>query len=192
MYYPDWRTGRYYSGSFCRACFWRCCCTRNFAGRLFHVILGPFSGLITGVLNGIVQYLLLMALLILFRRPGVLSLFFLMRWLLSAILFGRVTLVGILICSVSIVVLEFVLWVWGFFKKEVITEQYAVLIAVMIGIADAFITFINMQQMMFFYRLYYANWFIALYMLVNGILYSSIGAWMGYRMGEKLKQVMGT
>lgn len=161
-------------------------------GDFFHVILGPFSGLITGVLNGIVQYLLLMALLILFRRPGVLSLFFLMRWLLSAILFGRVTLVGILICSVSIVVLEFVLWVWGFFKKEVITEQYAILIAVMIGIADAFITFINMQQMMFFYRLYYANWFIALYMLVNGILYSSIGAWMGYRMGEKLKQVMGT
>lgn len=160
-------------------------------GDFFHVILGPFSGLITGVLNGIVQYLLLMALLILFRRPGVLSLFFLMRWLL-AILFGRVTLVGILICSVSIVVLEFVLWVWGFFKKEVITEQYAVLIAVMIGIADAFITFINMQQMMFFYRLYYADWFIALYMLVNGILYSSIGAWMGYRMGEKLKQVMGT
>ena len=46
--------------------------------------------------------------------------------------------------------------------------------------------------MMFFYRLYYADWFIALYMLVNGILYSSIGAWMGYRMGEKLKQVMGT
>ena len=161
-------------------------------GDFFHVILGPFSGLITGVLNGIVQYLLLMALLILFRRPGVLSLFFLMRWLLSAILFGRVTLVGILICSVSIVVLEFVLWVWGFFKKEVITEQYAVLIAVMIGMADAFITFINMQQMMFFYRLYYADWFIALYMLVNGILYSSIGAWMGYRMGEKLKQVMGT
>ena len=66
------------------------------------------------------------------------------------------------------------------------------LIAVMIGIADASITFINMQQMMFFYRLYYADWFIALYMLVNGILYSSIGAWMGYRMGEKLKQVMGT
>ena len=161
-------------------------------GDFFHVILGPFSGLITGILNGIVQYLLLMALLILFRRPGVLSLFFLMRWLLSAILFGRVTLVGILICSVSIVVLEFVLWVWGFFKKEVITEQYAVLIAVMIGIADAFITFINMQQMMFFYRLYYADWFIALCMLVNGILYSSIGAWMGYRMGEKLKQVMGT
>ena len=33
-------------------------------GDFFHVILGPFSGLITGVLNGIVQYLLLMALLI--------------------------------------------------------------------------------------------------------------------------------
>lgn len=161
-------------------------------GDFLHVILGPFSGLITGFLSGILQYLLLMALLILFRRPGVLSLFFLIRWLLSAILFGRVTLVGILIYAVSIVVLEFVLWVCGFFKKEIITEQYAVLIAVTIGIADAFITFINMQQMMFFYRLYYADWFIALYMLVNGILYSSIGAWMGYRIGGKLKQVMGT
>lgn len=161
-------------------------------GDFFHVILGPFSGLITGFLSGIVQYLLLVALLILFRRPGVLSLFFLVRWLLSAVLFGRVTLVGILICAVSIAVLEFVLRSLGFFKKEIITEQYAVLIAIMIGMADAFITFINMQQIMFFYRLYYADWFIILYMLINGVLYSSIGAWMGYRIGGKLKQVMGT
>lgn len=40
----DWRTGRYYSGSFCRACFWRCCCTRNFAGRLFSCYLRAVFG----------------------------------------------------------------------------------------------------------------------------------------------------
>lgn len=160
-------------------------------GDFFHVILGPFSGLITGFLSGIVQYVLLVALLILFRQPGVLSLYFLIRWLLSAILFGRVTLVGILICAVSIVVLESVLWVGGFFRKEIITERYAIFIAISIGLGDALITFISMEQMMFFYRLYYADWFITLYMIINGVIYSSIGAWMGYRIGGKLKQVMG-
>lgn len=192
MYYPDWRTGRYYGGSFRRACFWRRCCAGNFAGRLFSCYLRAVFGAYNRdfkwycaipPFNGVVNFIQASRCIIVVFPDALAPV---------CHTFGRVTLVGILICSVSIVVLEFVLWVWGFFKKEVITEQYAVLIAVMIGIADAFITFINMQQMMFFYRLYYADWFIALYMLVNGILYSSIGAWMGYRMGEKLKQVMGT
>ena len=50
----------------------------------------------------------------------------------------------------------------------------------------------NMEQLMFFYRLYYADWFIGLYMLMNGLLYSTLGSWMGYRIGSRLKQVMGT
>ena len=45
---------------------------------------------------------------------------------------------------------------------------------------------------MFFDRLYYADWFIGLYMLMNGLLYSTLGSWMGYRIGSRLKQVMGT
>ena len=50
----------------------------------------------------------------------------------------------------------------------------------------------QMEQLMFFYRLYYADWFIGLYMLMNGLLYSTLGSWMGYRIGSRLKQVMGT
>lgn len=46
------------------------------AGDFLHVILGPFSGLVTGLLSGVVQYMLLMSLLVLFRRPGVTALFF--------------------------------------------------------------------------------------------------------------------
>lgn len=40
------------------------------AGDFLHVILGPFSGLVTGLLSGVVQYMLLTSLLVLFRRPG--------------------------------------------------------------------------------------------------------------------------
>lgn len=64
-------------------------------------------------------------------------------------------------------------------------------IAAMFGIGDAVVTFINLEQMMFFYRLYYADWYIGLYMLINGFLYSSIGAWIGYKLGLKLQQVTG-
>ena len=38
---------------------------------------------------------------------------------------------------------------------------------------------------------YYADWYIGLYMLINGLLYSSIGSWLGYKVGIKLQQVMG-
>ena len=161
-------------------------------GDFLHVILGPFSGLVTGLLSGVVQYLLLMALLILFRQPGVAALFFLMRWLLSAVLFGRVTPVGILICAVSVVIIEVALWVVGFYRKKELSPIYAMGISFLIGCADAVITFINMEQLMFFYRLYYADWFIGLYMLMNGLLYSTIGSWMGYKIGSRLKQVMGS
>ncbi len=65
-------------------------------------------------------------------------------------------------------------------------------ISFLIGLCDAGITFVNMEQLMFFYRLYYADWFIGLYMLMNGLLYSTLGSWMGYRIGSRLKQVMGT
>ena len=161
-------------------------------GDFLHVILGPFSGLVTGLLSGVVQYLLLMALLILFRQSGVAALFFLMRWLLSAVLFGRVTPAGILICASSLVIIEAALWLVGFYKKKEISFWYGAGVSFLIGCCDAGITFINMEQLMFFYRLYYADWFIGLYMLVNGLLYSTLGSWMGYRIGSRLKQVMGS
>lgn len=159
-------------------------------GDFLHVILGPFSGFVTGLLSGVVQYLLLVSLLILFRRPGVAALFFLIRWLLSAVLFGRVTPVGILLCAVSVVIIEAALRLSGFYRKKSISMPYAVAISFLMGICDAGITFVNMQQMMFFYRLYYADWFIALYMVINGLLYSTAGSFMGFRIGARLRQVM--
>lgn len=61
-----------------------------------HAFLGPFSIFITGCLSGIMQYLLLMALLILFRRPGVITLLLLLKFILTAVIFGRFTPLGIL------------------------------------------------------------------------------------------------
>lgn len=160
-------------------------------GDLFHVILGPFAGLVTGLLSGVLQYLLLMALLVLFRKPGTLSLFFLVKWLLAGMLFGRFTPVAVLNYAVYIGILETVLYVSGFYRKRTISVTYSLCISLLMGISDMAITCINLQQLMFFYRLYYADWFIGLYMVVNGLVYSSIGSWLGIRIGKRLQQVMG-
>lgn len=159
-------------------------------GDFLQVILGPFSGLVTGLLSGVIQYILLMALLVLFRKPGVAALFFIIRWLLSAILFGRVSPVGILVMAVSAVVIECALHLAGFFRKKELSHGYCLGMALVMGVCDAFITLINMEQIMLFYRLYYADWFIGLYMLVNGLIYSSVGSSFGFAIGSRLRQVV--
>ena len=159
-------------------------------GDLLHVFLGPFSGLVTGLLNGVLQYLLIVSLLVLFRAPGVLSLMFVVKFMLSGLMFGHFSPLGVLSCCVYIVVLEATLYFSGFYKNDA-KGNYMLLLCFMLGAADAFITFINLEQMMFFYRLYYADWYLALYMLINGLLYSSVGSWLGIKTGLKLRQVMG-
>lgn len=160
-------------------------------GDLLHVFLGPFSGLVTGVLNGILLYLLVMSLLVIYRKPGIVALMFLLKWMLAGLMFGKFTPLGVLSYMVYIVVLESTLYISGFYRKKELTPAYVFFVSLLIGIADAFITMINLEQLMFFYRLYYADWYIGLYMLINGVLYSSIGSWLGYKAGIKLQQVMG-
>ena len=159
-------------------------------GDFLHVFLGPFSSLVTGLLSGVLQYLLLFALLTLFRRPGVAALFFLMKWLLAGILFGRFTPVAALNYAVYIGVLETVLYASGFYRGEEITRTRLWLTALLAGVADMAITFLNLEQLMFFYRLYYADWFIGLFVIVNGLVYSSLGAFLGMKLGKKLSGVM--
>lgn len=160
-------------------------------GDLVHALLGPFSSLVTGLLSGVMQYLLIMSLLVLYRKPGVLTLLFLIKYMLSGVMFGHFTPLGMLSMSVSVVVLEMVLSVCGFYSKKVIGCKYMLGVALLLGLGDALISFINLEQMMFFYRLYYADWFLVMYMFVNGLLYSSIGCWLGYKTGTRLQQVVG-
>lgn len=160
-------------------------------GDLLHVFLGPFSGLVTGILSGMLLYLLVVALLVLFRAPGVLTLMYFVKYMLAGLMFGHFTPLGLLSMCVNVAILETLLYLSGFYCKAVLSKGYMLFICLLMGVGDALVTFVNMEQMMFFYRLYYADWYLALYMLVNGLLYSSIGAWLGAKTGSKLQQVMG-
>jgi len=100
-------------------------------GDLLHVFLGPFSGLVTGVLSGVLQYLLVVSLLILFRAPGVLALMYFIKYLLAGLMFGHFTPLGLLSVCVNIVVLEFILYACGFYRRQVLSPRYLLLVSLL-------------------------------------------------------------
>ena len=92
---------------------------------------------------------------------------------------------------VNVAILETLLYLSGFYRRQELSKGYMLFICLLMGVGDALVTFVNMEQMMFFYRLYYADWYLALYMLVNGLVYSSIGAWLGAKTGSKCSRLWG-
>lgn len=162
------------------------------AGEMLHVLLGPFSPLVSGLFSGVLMYLLLLALVRLYPMVGVISFMLLLKWLLTAIVFGRISLIGMGGLAVHAVLLESVLYATGWTGFVVRTRRLPLLaLAISCGLADVVVTYVNMELMIFFYRLFYADWYIALYVLLNGLLYSSIGAWLGVRVGDRLIKVTG-
>ena len=127
-------------------------------GDLLHVFLGPFSGLVTGILSGMLLYLLVVALLVLFRAPGVLTLMYFVKYMLAGLMFGHFTPLGLLSMCVNVAILEALLYLSGFYRRQELGKGYMLFICLLMGVGDALVTFVNMEQMMFFYRLYYADW----------------------------------
>ena len=163
------------------------------AGEMIHVLLGPFSPLISGLFSGVLMYLLLLALVRLYPMVGVISFTLLLKWLLTAIVFGRISLIGIGGLAVHAVLLEGVLYAtgWTGFSSYARRRLPLWALAISCGLADMVVTYVNMELMIFFYRLFYADWYIALYVFLNGLLYSSIGVWLGVRVGDRLIKVTG-
>ena len=167
-------------------------------GEVLHVLLGPFSFLVTGLFSGIVLYMLLVALAALIPRPGVLSLALLVRMLLGMLAFGQMSPISFLSFGMHALLLEAFFYGAGLYRylEQVkggasFQARKAVEIAVACAVADGAATYVSLQAMCLLYRLFYAEWYIALLVGVNGLLYTAIGAWSGIRLGRKLIRVGG-
>ena len=167
-------------------------------GEVLHVLLGPFSFLVTGLFSGIVLYMLLAALAALIPRPGVLALALLVRILLGMLAFGQMSPISFLSFGMHALLLETFFYGAGLYRylEQVkggapFQVRKAVEIAVACAVADGAATYVSLQAMCLLYRLFYAEWYIALLVGVNGLLYTAIGAWSGIRLGRKLIRVGG-
>ena len=180
---------------------------------LIRALLGPVSVLLTGLINETLYYALLTALLIYINgaprtsritrtkavgtlrvphtavhksRPthgkgGVILLVSAVRLLLGGVTFGLFTPMTIIYTGTSVLLLE-----TGFLLVQ---RRGLLAWALVLGICDAIAVYVDFQLSILFYRLFYADWYIILRILVEGFAYTFIGVLLGARLGRGLRQV---
>lgn len=165
-------------------------------GDFFHLLLGPFSFLLTGIFSGSVFYLLLLALAVQVPRPGVIALLFLIRFLLGMLAFGHVSPLIFLSYVLQALLLEGAFQLaraypqpGGIFCGRGTRQE--LLLALLCAAADCIATYGTLQLSAWLHRLYYADWYIALLIVINGFFYTICGVFGGLRLGRYLAQVGG-
>lgn len=163
---------------------------------LVRAILGPVSVLLTGLINETLYYALLTALLIYIsgdprnaettsrkraKGSGVILLVSAVRLLLGGVTFGLFTPMAIVYTGTSVLLLE-----TGFL---LVRERSLLAWAVVLGICDTLSTYVDLQLSILFYRLFYADWYILLRILIEGFVYTCIGVLLGARLGRGLWRV---
>jgi len=155
-----------------------------------HAVLGPFSFLVTGFFFEIVYYILLTALVTLIPRVGVASLAIILRALMTDIIFGGFSPMSILNVGVTVTMSESAFYICGITRsKTSLNGKRIAFAAVTCGLADVVISFVSFNVIMFLYRLYYDFWYIAMYLLISGFLYTTLAVPFGVRLGLRLKAV---
>lgn len=155
---------------------------------LSHAVFGPFSFLFTGLFYEILLYMLIASLVVLIPKPGVVSLFMIVRFLLGGFITGSFTPITFITLSLSAVFLEVMMYVAGITGKNPDTEN-RFRMGVVCGIADMVSGYASFSVWMVLYRLFYGNWYIIANILIDGFLYTFIGAWFGISLGNRLKKV---
>ena len=164
---------------------------------LIRAVLGPVSVLLTGLINETLYYALLTALLIYIsgdpestarsnaksysKGSGVILLVSAVRLLLSGVTFGMFTPMAIVFTGTSVLLLE-----TGFLfvrRRSLFTW------AVVLGVCDAVAVYVDFQLSILFYRLFFADWYIILRILIEGFVYTFIGVLLGARLGRGLWRV---
>ncbi len=163
---------------------------------LIRAILGPVSVLLTGLINETLYYALLTALLIYItgnpenadttshvraKGSGIILLVSAVRLLLGGVTFGLFTPMAIVYTGTSVLLLE-----TGFL---LVRNRNLLAWAVVLGICDALSVYVDFQLSILFYRLFYADWYIVLRILIEGFVYTFIGVLLGARLGRGLWRV---
>ncbi|WP_371378492.1 hypothetical protein [Sporomusa aerivorans] len=163
----------------------------------FHILLGPFGFIITGLFSGVFLYMMVVALVILIPRPGVVALMTVVRMLLGMLAFGQISPISLLSYGLQAFWLEFLIYSSGLYgwlqnrQEHNLSWSKIALLAASCGVADTIATYAALQAMAVLYRMYYAAWYIALVLALNGFIYTAVGAVCGSFLGSRLAKVGG-
>lgn len=155
---------------------------------LSHAILGPFSFLFTGLFYEILLYMLIASLVVLIPKPGVVSLFMMVRFLLGGFITGSFTPITFITLSFNAIILEVMMYAAGITGRNPNPDN-RFRMGIVCGFADMLGGYVSFSVWMVLYRLFYSDWYIITNILIDGFLYTFIGAWFGVNLGNRLKKV---
>lgn len=158
-------------------------------GTLISAMLGPLSVFATGFFNDLIYYSLLIALIRIIPRPGAAALSMMVRYLLGALMAGGFHVTDVLFTGTNIMVVEAALYLSGLTRlKENFDWSWlnTMKVAVGLALAGAFTNAASIYLHMLMFRLFFADWYIQLTILFNGVIYTMIGVMVGKRFSDTL------
>jgi hypothetical protein len=167
-------------------------------GPVASALAGPFGFLIQGIFFEALRVLVTVTLLVLVPRVGTVTLVSIVRYLIGGLAFGGFTPVDLFYIGSSVAVMETGLYVAGVtsgasgrgvLRRESLNWAAFLRVALVMGLANAVTQHVIYCLNISFYRLYFADWFIVLGVLVNGFLYAALGTFPGLRLGLRLRRI---
>ncbi len=155
--------------------------------------LGPFAPLLTGVADDAFRACLLGTLIALLPRPGIAALATIIGFLMRGLTLGAFHPVDLLYVGSAVLWLEGWLWVSGCTRgggwlQGSRTEQWLRL-SVGLGFSNLCATATGLAISVVLYRLFLADWYVALILALPGFLYVLVGAWLAVDFAGALRKV---
>jgi hypothetical protein len=156
-------------------------------------LLGPFSTLLTGLVDDAFRTALLVTLLMLAPRPGTAALAALVEGLLGALALGQVGPAELLILGNRVFWVELCLWLTGVTRDTAWTEG-PVWVAwartsLGLGLANLATAAFGLVISMVLYRFYYSTWFVVMVLAGPSFLYVLIGCALALPFARSLREV---
>ena len=156
-------------------------------------LLGPFSGLLTGLIDDAMRTALWATLLTLLPRPGTAALAICVGTLLRTLVFGSMGPVDVLFMGGHIAFLEGCLWLVGITRPGDWRQGSRWVRWVRLGLGFGVATTLSMAGGLVlsavFYRMYYATWYVVMLLALPGFVYSLIATGLSIRFTDALRRV---
>ncbi len=156
-------------------------------------VLGPFAPLLTGLVDDAFRTCLLAALITLIPRPGVVTLASLVGWLLRGLALGSFHPADLLYLGSVVFFLEGGLWVVGLTRDPAWREQGRgarwLRLSLAFGVANALAVASGLVTTVVLYRLFLADWYVALMIGLHGFLYVVIGCFFAVGFADAVRRV---
>lgn len=162
------------------------------AGLGVAAVLGPFAPLVTGVADDALRACLLGTLVVLAPRPGTAAMATAVGFGMRALTLGSFHPVDLLYLGSAVAWLELWLWLSGCTRGEAWRDRRTeafLRLSVGLGVANVCATATALVVSVVAYRLYFADWYVALILALPGFAYVVLGCALAVGFAAGLRRV---